>query len=168
MLSPEIQRAIDALERRIVALEKELARDRTQLRSEVREEIEGMLIGIQSHISGAVRSEIDAKLTPLIDRLHKVDQIADDVQEVRDAAREARDYRLVREEREKILREEREREAAAAALRKSQAESSKLELETKIAYPESVWRRRAVAIGIVVSLVTALATVIGLAIASHK
>lgn len=147
---------LSELERRVRELERkyrELAADSVRARSEVRDELAGLLKGIEAHVDTTVRRE----LAPFIERLKKLDQIAENADKAAKAADEARDYRARREEREKVERELREKARAEAELKAIETDTALKPLEAHRKYRMAV----------VTAVTAVIAALIGAAAGSH-
>lgn len=151
----EVQAALATLDRRL----RELETSSNRVRSEVRAEVDGIIRGIESHVDQSLRTA----LAPYLERLSKLDSIHESVTASLAMAEEARRYRLEREVREKIERERIDRTRASL----DEAELARRLAENADAPFERSHRRRNATIGVVVSILIALAGLLGAMVGSH-
>lgn len=178
MIPLEVQQALDRLAARIAELEKlkthlhrEIATGETRVLSEVRREIDGIISGIQAHIDRSVQRGIDEGITkalaPYLAHLAQLDGIREDAAVARAGAEEASRYRIQREERERLEREAREKEDREALRKRQALELQKLANEVKDDPIDRSFKRSNAKLALVVTVLVALAGLIGAALGSH-
>lgn len=160
LIPADVQKELDKLAHRI----RELELSHTRSRSEVRAEINDIISGLQAHVDKAVQSA----LKPYLEKLSQLDRIAADAIAIKAMAEETREYRIRRDEQEKLERERRAYEVHSSAVAKTNAEIRKLEVDISTSPTEFQRRYTLGVVGVVAAVLSALAGLIGAAIGSHR
>jgi len=141
--------------------ERELEAFRWKLKEELDQRVADLAAGLEERVKHAVKSE----LVPYIAQLSKIDDVLEQLATDRlDRER----YRARQEERAAIESEKREREAHDASIAKARAETGAITANTQLVPVEASRKYKLALLGVIVSVLTVLAGLIGAAVGSQR
>lgn len=134
---------------------------RRRIISEVDERLRGMAEGMARH----VREVVHMELLPYVDKLARIDQVVEMLEADRE---ERREYRAKQEARAELEQQQRATDMHRLAIQRGHVEIQTMNVDAQLKPIEASRKYKLALVGVLVAVITALAGLVGAAVASHR